>query len=54
MRCPYCNTEYTTDHPCFCHPAVPIKPAEEEHMLSAESSPTTTVAWNSHRGVRLD
>jgi hypothetical protein len=54
MRCPYCHTEYTDEHPCFCHPSLTNAPAEDQHTLSAKPSPNQTVPWNSHRGVRLD
>jgi hypothetical protein len=52
MRCPYCNTDYTHDHPCFCHPATQAKPVEEQPASFPETFPG--IAWNSHRGVRLD
>jgi len=27
MICPYCDTEYTTEHPCLCQPkAAPVHP----------------------------
>ncbi|MFI5087221.1 MAG: hypothetical protein ACHP7I_02405 [Terriglobales bacterium] len=52
MRCPYCNTDYTHDHPCFCHPATQAKPVEEQPASFPETFPS--IAWNSHRGVRLD
>jgi hypothetical protein len=52
MRCPYCNTEYTSDHPCFCHPSAQAKPTEEQPTSFPETFPS--IAWNSHRGVRLD
>jgi hypothetical protein len=52
MRCPYCNTDYTHDHPCFCHPPAQNKAMEEQPVSFPETFPS--VAWNSHRGVRLD
>ncbi len=30
MICPYCDTEYTPDNPCFCHPKVEARPAHPE------------------------
>ncbi len=51
MRCPYCNTEYTNEHPCFCHPAEPKRTASEEYHTKPEEE---TICVNSHRGVRLD
>ena len=52
MRCPYCDTEYTTDRPCFCHPAEPKRtPREEYYTKSPAEEP---ICVNSHRGVRLD
>ena len=52
MRCPYCNTDYTHDHPCFCHPPAQAKPVEDQPASFPETFPS--IAWNSHRGVRLD
>jgi hypothetical protein len=54
MFCPYCHTEYTDEHPCFCHPVLQASPAQEHGDRTAEDQRVSSVAWNSHRGVRLD
>ncbi|MGZ4825769.1 MAG: hypothetical protein ACXVY9_00310 [Terriglobales bacterium] len=52
MLCPYCHTEYNHDHPCFCHPSTQAQTPEEQPARFPETFPS--IAWNSHRGVRLD
>ncbi|MBZ5630888.1 MAG: hypothetical protein LAO06_18685 [Acidobacteriia bacterium] len=54
MLCPYCNTEYTNEHPCFCHPPVASRSGEQHPMRAVDDCPTFPIAWNSHRGARLD
>ncbi len=55
MLCPYCKIEYSSEQPCFCHPAFESKHTEpEEGNEPARSAASVNVAWNSHRGVRLD
>ena len=54
MLCPYCNTEYTHDYPCFCHPALHTAPADEQGPSPTEDFSHSNVSWNAHRGVRLD
>ncbi|MFI5088569.1 MAG: hypothetical protein ACLPXM_03405 [Terriglobales bacterium] len=55
MICPYCDTEYTAEHPCFCQPksmaAHPEKftlvPAPDKHK-GTEHPPTglSNPFWN--------
>ena len=53
MKCPYCDTEYTSERPCFCHPsAEPKRTAREEYYT--KSVDEESICVNSHRGVRLD
>ncbi len=54
MLCPYCKVEYTADQPCFCHPSTPSRTLEAHPLRAADDCPTFPIAWNSHRGVRLD
>ena len=53
MRCPFCNTDYTAERPCFCHPQQePKRTAREEYYThSSEEEP---IALNEDRGARLD
>lgn len=37
MICPYCDTEYTPDNPCFCHPKVEARPAHPEKFTLVPS-----------------
>ncbi len=44
MICPYCNVEYETHAPCFCHPApqaVAAAPESEKPALNEERLPPT-------------
>ncbi len=52
MLCPYCNAEYNHEHPCFCHPSLHVNTTEENPLTFPETFPS--IAWNSHRGARLD
>ncbi len=54
MLCPYCKIEYSAERPCFCHPTIATKSAETEERNSSANASPQQVAWNSHRGVRLD
>ncbi len=55
MVCPYCQFEYTSEQPCFCHPASEDQPDDRSDMMfvkvSAEGEP---IFSNTSRGNRLD
>jgi len=55
MLCPYCHTEYTTEHPCFCQPPLATKKAEPDYapriLGCAEDQ---AMRWSARGGMRLD
>lgn len=53
MHCPYCNTEYNDERPCFCQPPAKEKRSAREEYY-AQSSAQEPVCVNSHRGIRLE
>ena len=53
MRCPYCHTDYSDDHPCFCQPPAERKRSQREEYYT-KTAGEELPAVNSHRGVRLD
>lgn len=53
MHCPYCNTEYNDERPCFCQPPAKDKRTPREEYYT-RSSAQESVCVNSHRGIRLD
>jgi hypothetical protein len=57
MFCPYCQTWYTVQQPCFCQPPLTPGVAEPEKvlMLSAQSvSEERVIPWNASNGNRTD
>lgn len=53
MRCPYCNTEYSDERPCFCQPSPQGKRSVREEYYT-RTSDEESISVNSHRGARLD
>jgi hypothetical protein len=35
MTCPYCNTTYSSEESCFCHPPVQSKPVQPAPLVAA-------------------
>ncbi len=55
MVCPYCQFEYTTDQPCFCHPAREDKTEDFVNVVAAQvASDGEPIFGNTTRGNRLD